>query len=311
MEENSSMPNLLKTHLLVAFAALLIWPTSAQADLVREVEGGRLNWTQGILTVTGTGSFQPGLPAGQSRLMAQRAALADGYRQLAAATQGVQVFSETTVRNFVVESELVRLQVSAVLKGAKQTGQTRYFSDGTVEVDVALPVFGRGSLAQAVQLGQLMQAELQRPYSSLDKYLAFRGVYLAPAPPRLKPERGLRLAHQAQYTGLIIDATGLAADPAMGPFIVGAGTRVHPHYKMVVDPELIVKQGPLHYVEELELATADSERIGDNPLIIQAKAAIGHPVRSNILLDDNTALKVLDLNQHAGFLEQFRVILVL
>ena len=55
---------------------------------------------------------------------------------MAEAVNGVQVFSETTVRDYVVESDVVRIQVKAVIRGARQIGKTRYLSDGTVEMDL-------------------------------------------------------------------------------------------------------------------------------------------------------------------------------
>ncbi|MEZ0367636.1 MAG: hypothetical protein ACAI44_00975, partial [Candidatus Sericytochromatia bacterium] len=138
-------------------------------------------------------------------------------------------------------------------------------------------------------------------------YLAFRGLRLE----RSKTHPGPRLAQKTDYTGLIIDASGLAAEPAMGPFIVGAGTRVHVSNKIAVDPEQIVQEGPLHYVEDLDEAKADTERVGAHPLIVRAKAATGEPVRSNILLDQSTALQVMDINKDAKFLDQLKVTLVL
>lgn len=295
----------------LALMALLNIP-EAHADLVREVGAGRLNWSRGTLQVTGSGAVGSVGNSGQKRLMAKRAAVTDAYRQLAEAVNGVQVFAETTVHDYVVESDVIRLQVQAVIKGAKMTGETRYLSDGTVEVDVEMPIFGRGSLAQAVEFGQAMEAQLGQPYSSLANYLAFRGVYLPAIEPEIDPhERGLRMAQQEVYTGLVIDASGLAAEPAMGPFIVGAGARIHPNNQIAIDPEQIVQEGPLHYVEDLDEATEDIARIGENPLIVRAKAAVGSPMRSNILLDQPTAQKVMSINEEAKFLEGLKVTLVL
>lgn len=309
------MPKASVALLSLALSSLfLCWSTPARADLVQEVGSGRLNWSEGSLTVTGSGVAARGQNAGQARLLAQRAAVSDAYRQLAEAVNGVQVLAETTVKDFVTESDSIRLSVSAVIRGAKPVGQPRYLSDGTVEVDVSMPVYGNGSLAQAVRLGQAMEQQFSKPYSSLERYLAFRGWNLLPthvptASPR--PQRGLRLAQNNTYTGLIIDASGLAADPAMGPFVVGAGARLHPNQKIGIDPEKIVQQGPLHYVEDLNEAKADHERVGENPLIVRAKAAVGNPVRSNILLDEITAAQVLDINAQAHFLEALKVTLVL
>lgn len=291
---------------------LLTLPVWA-GGLEQEVGQGRLNWSEQTLTVTGSGATKKGENLGQQRLLAQRAATADAYRQLAEAVNGVQVFSETTVKDFVTESDVIKLQVKAVLRGAKVLGKPRYLSDGTVEVDVSMPVFGHGSLAQALDFGQAIQEQVRQPYSSLPKYLAFKGYPLgfASAAKSEEPPAVQRLSAAQDYTGLIIDASGLAAEPAMGPFIVGAGARIHVSQKIDIDPNQIVQEGPLHYVEDLEQAKKDTERIGANPLVIRAKAATGSPIRSNILLDESTANKVIDLNKDVHFLDQLKVTLVL
>lgn len=304
---------MLRMTLLASLFCLLVLPVQA-AHVERAVGAARLDWTAGTITVTGSGVAKPGGNLGQQRLLAQRAAITDAYRLLAEAVNGVRVLAETTVKDFVVENDVIRLQVEAVLRGAQPVGRPRYLSDGTVEVDVRLPIFGSSSLAQALAFGELMQQQTAQPYSSLQSYLAFRGTPLGPAPALLgpvAPPRGWRQAQADTYTGLIIDASGLAAEPAMGPFIVAAGMRVHPNQSIDVNPALIVQQGPLHYVEDLDAAKADVERVGDQPLVIRAKAAIGDPVHSNILLDQSSARRVLEADQIGRFLEGMRVTLVL
>lgn len=304
---------MLKPLSVLILMSLLSTPALANS-LEREIGRGRLDWGEGVLTVTGSGavSANPAQNAGQKRLLAQRAAIGDAYRLLAESVNGVQVFSETVVKDYVTESDTIKLQVQAVIRGAKQVGQPRYLSDGTVEVDIAMPIFGRGSLAQGLEFGQALQKQVDQPYSSLERYLAFRGQPLPAAAPAGLAQ-GQPQANQANsaYTGLIIDAGGLAAEPAMGPFIVAGSKRLHVSQEIGVDPERVVKEGPLHYVESLSEAKQDLERVGNNPLIIRAKAADGSPARSNILLDSGTAQMILDINKQAKFLENLKVTLVI
>ncbi|MGV3523707.1 MAG: LPP20 family lipoprotein [Candidatus Sericytochromatia bacterium] len=303
---------MLRTSFLASWLCLSLLPAQA-APVERAVGAARLDWTAGTITVTGSGVAKPGGNLGQQRLLAQRAAITDAYRLLAEAVNGVRVLAETTVKDFTTESDVIRLQVEAVLRGAQPVGRPRYLSDGTVEIDVRLPIFGPSSLAQALAFGELMQQQTAQPYSSLQSYLAFRGTPLGlpPSEAPSAPPRGWRQAQAETYTGLIIDASGLAAEPAMGPFIVAAGMRVHPNQAIDVNPALIVQQGPLHYVEDLAAARADVERVGEQPLVIRAKAAIGDPVHSNILLDQSSARRVLEADQIGRFLEGMRVTLVL
>ena len=70
----------------------------------------------------------------QNKLLARRAAEADCYRKLAEAVYGVQINSQTYVRDFVTESDEIRASVDAIVKGVR-LGQPRYYEDGTCEVE--------------------------------------------------------------------------------------------------------------------------------------------------------------------------------
>ncbi len=306
------MNKLLASTLLSTLIGGLCVSLSAGAKPVeRQVGASRVNWTTGQMVVTGTGAVRAGMPKGPARLMARRAAMADAYRLLAEAVEGVQVFAETTVNNYTTTNDRIKVQVQASIRGAQTVGTTRYLSDGTVEVDVQLPIFGSGSVAQAIQFGQAVKNQFSMPFRNPLRYLAYRGYDLAMATPEWEPEGVMTAASTTPYTGLVIDATGLAAEPAMGPFIVGSGKRLHPNGNIGIDPERIVKEGPLHYVEDLDDALTDVARVGNNPLVIEAKAAVGNPIHSNILLSKSSAVKIEQENKTSRFLDQLKVVLVL
>lgn len=73
--------------------------------------------------------------AAQARLMAERAAKVDGYRNLLEQTYGLQVVGTTSVRDFITQSDSVRTQVDAFIRGAKVV-DTHMLDDGSVEVDM-------------------------------------------------------------------------------------------------------------------------------------------------------------------------------
>ena len=84
-------------------------------------------------------SAQP-LQKAQQRLLAKRAAQVDAYRKLAELVKGLQIDSQTYVRDFVTESDYVRTSFDSFIKGARIVGQPRYFLDGTCEVDVEMAI---------------------------------------------------------------------------------------------------------------------------------------------------------------------------
>jgi hypothetical protein len=87
--------------------------------------------------VTGTGVMNEGSPASQAKLMAKRAAKTDGHRQLLEAAKGVHIHSETTVENFMTQSDYIRSRVEGVIRSA-QILDTRFNEDGTCEMDMRI-----------------------------------------------------------------------------------------------------------------------------------------------------------------------------
>lgn len=82
---------------------------------------------------------EPSLSQSQARLLARRAAEADCYRKLAETVYGIQIDSETYVRDFVAESDEIRSEVDTFITGVR-LGTPRYFDDGTCEIDAELSV---------------------------------------------------------------------------------------------------------------------------------------------------------------------------
>lgn len=69
----------------------------------------------------------------QRRLMAKRAAKVDALRNLTEVIYGLRIDSQTTVRDFVTQSDLIMSRVSAVIQGAREIDY-REMPDGTAEV---------------------------------------------------------------------------------------------------------------------------------------------------------------------------------
>lgn len=76
----------------------------------------------------------------QQRLLAKRAAQVDAYRDLAEIVEGLQISSQTYVRDFVAESDQIKTSFDTFIKGARISGQPRYYQDGTCEVDVEMTI---------------------------------------------------------------------------------------------------------------------------------------------------------------------------
>ena len=76
---------------------------------------------------------------GHEKVMSKRAAELDAYRRLAGRMMGVQITSDTTVRDMCLENDQIVAALSQVLKAATPTG-IKYISDGTCEVTMEVKV---------------------------------------------------------------------------------------------------------------------------------------------------------------------------
>jgi hypothetical protein len=70
----------------------------------------------------------------QAKLLAYRAARVDAIRKLSERINGLMISSETSVRDFVTESDQIETSMRAWLSGMKEVGEPRWMEDGTCEV---------------------------------------------------------------------------------------------------------------------------------------------------------------------------------
>jgi len=141
---------------LAVFLLAIGIAVASAADLIENVGEGRVNWSLGLVTANGIGAPPKDIknPA-QIRAMTQRAAIIVARRNLLEVLKGVRIDSETRVDNFILSNDVIKTQVSGILQGS-QVIQTKYFSDGSIEVTVG--VYLRGELASALMPPSLFPA---------------------------------------------------------------------------------------------------------------------------------------------------------
>ena len=166
---------------IISFCLLYSEPVRAQtvgsADAVETMASGTINWTVGEVRATGIGA-PPAFPgnAAQARAMAERAAYVVALRNLLETVKGVRVDSETVVENYIVKNDVIKAKVDGIVRGARIV-DTRYMSDGSVEVLVAMPMKG-------AFLDALVPESFGRPPAG---QVLQKPAPISPAPPPAKP----------------------------------------------------------------------------------------------------------------------------
>ncbi len=292
--------------LLAVMAAVLVFSVAS----VLASPADSLNWQDSTITVTGMGA--PPANArnrAQARMMARRAAVVDGYRQLAEIVKGVNVDAESTVENFMATSDVVRTKVSALVQGAQVVSE-RATSDGGYEVTMKVAMFGvSNSLAEAVMPKPPVQEVFPEPVQSVapsqPAYDAGASVSVridvtakVPAPPAANSNA------IGGYTGLIVDCRGLGLRPVMSPVIKNAsGENIYGHKNL--NPDFVIANGMASYTTDIANGT---RRAGSNPLVVKAVSLDSH--NSYPVLSVADANRVLIENRSAGFLEKTNVVFI-
>jgi len=235
---------------------------------------GKINWTDRTITARGSGApSKKAKSPGQARLMAERAAKLDAYRNILEAIKGVQVSSQSTGAEAMSSAE-IKTKVEGVIQGARVI-DTVYFSDMSVDIVLQMPI--DGALTQA--------------------------LVPPPAKPAPVPTKG-----SANNSGLIVDAKGLNLVPAIAPKIVDEKGKVVYGIEYVAADQ-VFESGITGYAKDVDTAKKD-KRVGEKPLVVKAvRTAKGAQSDSVIANADADLLRNKDVN--LSFLSEGRVIVVI
>lgn len=251
---------------------------------------GLINYEDGYIDTIGIGAPPEkyyGKP--QARPMALQAAQVDAYRNLLEIVKGVQIDSQTIVKDFVMDSDVIKASVSGLVKGAKVVKKT-YLSDGTVEVTVRM---GLGASFNKVILTKAIADDKKD-----DKAIASPKV---PVKPAKDPDQ--------VFTGLVIDARELTeARPAMSPKILDENGK-EVYGTLIVNKGYAIQQGISGYAKNLEVAQANP-RVTDRPIIVKGLRTEGAG-NSDIVISNDDAKQLRAIKENLTFMQKCRVMIVL
>lgn len=246
-------------------------------------QNGLADWTNGVVTATGIGFPPTDMTGLQAKLMAKKAAHGVALRNLLEALKAVRVDSTTTVKNYVVASDEIRVHVEGVIEGARIVKE-RELEKGAYETTVELKLTGEMS-----------------------------GMFL----PKNAPKTGVRLTDKVPpafkgggrvYTGLVVDARGTGIQPAMAPRILNEDG-VEAYSQIYVKTAFKGDQGIVAYVPDIPSAESNP-RVTNYPLVVKAVRA-ANSSRTDLVITNADAQTIHGVPDHFSFLEKGQVIIVL
>jgi len=294
---------------LLGLVAVVFLIATARGQYVTQTVGnaGTINWSQLTIRVTGIGAPNPNMPEAAQRAGALTAARLDAGRKFLETIKGMNLTSETTVRNAMVENDVIVSRVEGVVKGMRQAGEPRYMSTGDVEVDFEVPI--TGNLADALlpeQMGGLQP--LGRPLCPTCGQPWPAGKPVPPGVTLIQPGGVTPTgAPGGVYTGLIINAKGLGVMPAMAPKVVDeAGNEVYG--SRYVSRQWAVQIGMVGYDKDLNRAR-NNDRVTANPLVINAVKVSG-PNKADVVISSADAATIQAAAANQNFLDKCRVMFI-
>ena len=286
-----------KISALIA-GTFLALTTFASTVLAAPSEG--VDWEKGVVRAVGTG-ISTKAHVGQARALAKRAAILDAQRNLAEQVAGVQVTAESSMRDLEVEYDIVKTQVAAIIKGMHVVGEPTWYEDGSCEVTLEMPLFGaNNSVAEAAFLPFKNDAREPFPQPSTNTTTTTTitettalsaGTVVASA------------VSGPQYTGLVVNCSGLGLNPVMSPVIKNNQGQSIYGYKNL-NPDYVIAYGMADYTHDIN----NHKRAGNNPLVVMAVSVENHNSYPVVTISD--ADSILIANQGARFLDNTAVVFV-
>ena len=259
---------------------------SAQG-VVTQLDKGSINYSDQSISAVGIG-FVPSnaVNAGMARRMALRIAKQDAMRQLIEIVNGVTLTSETTMSGAMVD-DVISTKVQGFIRGARPVGQPKYLSDTSVEMEYSVPMSG---------ISDIVLPPVTVPLAT------------SPAANNQGATPATNTTQAGGVTGIIIDARGLKARPAMAPRILDQnGNAIYGPGKY--SRKYAVENGVAGYSKTLEAAQQDQRVVG-NPMVVKGVGTSGTN-RTDITISNADVSKIDTANRNYKVLNDCRVLILI
>ncbi len=289
--------------LLVVLSIFFTSGYNAGCQMVEQKPDGKIDWTQGTVQAVGIGN-----PPEKdfSRHVAQAKALTSAkvvaQCNLLEIVKTIRIDSGNKIKDILRQDAAMMTNIESVVRNARLVKQ-EYLSDGTAKVTIRINL--HGGFAQLILPLDIRQIEPIKPVGPTEPVqnapLSLPADHFAQAARVSRPSSPV-------FTGLVVDAGGLAINPAMTIKILDENGRdvYGPAY---VSREFAVGRGMVKYVDNITTAQSDP-RVMDNPLTVKGLETRGAGC-SDIIISNADASKIRSSSEHLLFLKKCGVIVVI
>ncbi len=304
-----------KYSIILIVSVLFLISAPAFSQYVNQPIGdaGNVDWSSQVVRSTGIGAPNPNMPQAAQRAGAIEAAKRVALRNLLETVRGMTLTSETTIRNAMVENDVINTRVQGVVTNFTIV-DTKYMSTGDIEVTVEMPI--TGALLDAVLPQQMggtpvsAGAAGQGGYGQLwpiDKPVPAGYKLITPVNPGQGPASTSGQSAGGVFTGLVIDAKGLGVRPAMAPKIVDE-TGEEVYGSKYVSRDWAVQIGMVGYDKNVNQAKTN-DRVTNNPMVVKGLRASGAN-KADIVVSNNDAANIRNAAANQNFLDKCKVMFI-
>jgi hypothetical protein len=254
---------------------------------------GGVDWTTGIATATGIGvPPKNAVTALQAKEMTRTAAWTVALRNLLEVVNGLYLDSTTTVNNFVTLDAEVRTKVEGMVRGARVVREQE-LPTGEFQTTVEMKLGGKFS-------------ELVVPHTSKITEPIERLTEAVPPAQPAKPAK-------QTFTGIVIDARGTGAKPAIAPRVLttqGEEAYGSSYVEKAKGGESEDEKNRIAWYVINESIAKSHKLVAANPLMIKAIRAEGAN-RTDLVIHDADAQLMQLLPENFSLLKQAKVLIIL
>jgi len=283
----------MRLAVLFFFWIALVWPLCCAAEnadeLIEVLSAGQMNWSRGVIVARGSALSQKASQFADNSQHLDDIAQQNAKDNILLSVSEIRIDARRNLAAVLAENNTIAARVAEMVNLAQVIDQRQLAGNGH---EVTMQFSLLGGFSQLILPQEIKQVE---SIKAINNPLAAQ-----------KDPGASRTADG--YSGLIVDARGIGARPALVPVLVDE-TGKEVYSPAFVSREYAVQMGVCQYTSSMDRID-QSPRVRPNPLLIKGLRTIGAH-QCNIVISNADAFKLRDVSANLHFLKQCRVIIVL